>query len=98
MACLFRQAKMTPTPSLRVKVLPEGLTATSATMAALTAWEGIDRIVVTDQHAFFYLNEVAVYCILPRRAFADESEFETFVASARTYHDAAKLRSTAKPL
>jgi hypothetical protein len=36
--------------------------------------------------------------ILPRRVFADERDFQEFVASARSYQEAAKLSSAARQL
>jgi hypothetical protein len=93
-ASAFRRARF-PATSLSLEVRPEGLAVATETTASLTTWEGIDRIVVTDSHAFFYLNWTAAH-ILPRRAFADEREFEEFVDSARSYYEASKLRSAAK--
>jgi hypothetical protein len=82
---------------MSLEVRPEGLAVTTETTASLTIWEGIDRIVVSDAHAFFYHKNVATH-ILPRRVFADERDFEEFVESARSYLEAAKLRSEAKRL
>jgi hypothetical protein len=92
----FRRARL-PVTSMSLEVRPEGLAVTTATTASLTIWEGIDRIVVSDTHAFFYLNNVAAH-ILPRRVFADERGFEEFVESARSYLEAAKRSSEAKQL
>jgi hypothetical protein len=97
LTALFLRRADIPTKSQCLAVRPEGLTVTTETTASLTAWEGVDRIVVTDTHAFFYLNKVAAH-ILPRRAFADESGFEKFVETVRTYREAAKLRSAANEL
>ena len=96
MAGIFRRARI-PATSMSLEVRPEGLAVTTRTTAYLTIWEGIDRIVVSDTHAFFYLNNVAAH-ILPRRVFADERDFEEFVESARSYQEAAKLSSEAKQL
>ena len=87
----LRRAGVRP-ETMSLEVRPEGLAVTTATRSSLTTWEGIDRIVVTKTHAFFYLNKVAAL-ILPRRAFADEQEFEKFVETARGYYDAAKVSS-----
>src|SRR5215471_11954142 len=65
MAIFIRRANI-PTQSQRLAIGPYGLTMATKTTASLTAWEGIDRIVVTD-YAFFYFNEVAAH-VLPRRA------------------------------
>ena len=91
MARIFRRARL-PGTSMSLEVRPEGLAVTTGTTASLTIWESIDRIAVSDAHAFFYLNNVATH-ILPRRVFADERDFELFVKSARSRLEAAKLRS-----
>jgi hypothetical protein len=96
MAGVFQRARI-PATGMSLEVRPEGLALTTGTTASLTTWEGIDRIVVSDTHAFFYLNNVAVH-ILPRRVFADERDFEEFVESARSYQEAAKRSSEAKQL
>jgi hypothetical protein len=92
----LRRARI-PATSVSLEVRPEGLAVTTPTTASLTIWEGIDRIVVSDTHAFLYRNNVATH-ILPRRVFADERDFEDFVKSARSYQEGAKLRSEAKQL
>src|SRR5262245_55440460 len=76
-AAIFRRARL-PVTGMSLEVRPEGLAVTTGTTASLTSWEGIDRIVVSDTHAFFSRNNVATH-ILPRRAFADERDFEEFV-------------------
>jgi hypothetical protein len=97
MAGILRRARLIPVRSMSLEVRPEGLALTTGTTASLTIWEDIDRIAVGDTHAFFYLNNVAAL-ILPRRVFADGRDFEEFVKSARSYLEAAKLRSGARQL
>ena len=96
MAGIFRRARL-PAMSMSLEVRSEGLAVTTGTTASLTIWEGIDRIVVSDTHAFFYRNNMATH-ILPRRVFAEERDFEEFVESARGYLEAARLSSEAKQL
>jgi hypothetical protein len=96
MAGVFQRARI-PATSMSLEVRPEGLAVTTGTTASLTLWEGIDRIVVSDTQACFYLNNVGAH-LLPRRVFADERDFEEFVESARSYQEAAKLSSEAKQL
>jgi hypothetical protein len=96
MAGMFRRAR-TPGMNISLEARPEGLAVTTGATASLTAWEGVDRIVVSDTHAFFYVNNFAAH-ILPRRAFADEGGFDEFVESARSYQEAAKVSSEAKQL
>jgi hypothetical protein len=86
-----------PVTSMSLEVRPDGLAVKTETTATLTIWEGIDRIAVSGTHAFFYRNDVATY-ILPRRAFADERDFDEFVESARSYLETAKRRSGAEQL
>jgi hypothetical protein len=95
-AGILRRARI-PATSMSLEVRPEGLAVTTPTTASLTVWEGIDRLVVSDTHAFFYRNDVATH-ILPRRVFADERDFDEFVASARGYLEAAKRSWEAKQL
>ena len=96
MAGIFRRVRI-PVTSMSLEVRPEGLAVTTPTTASLTLWEGIDRIVVSDTHAFFYRSNVPTH-ILPRRVFAEERDFEEFVESARGYLEAARLSSEAKQL
>src|SRR5262249_36026251 len=96
LAGAFRRARI-PATSIGLEVRPEGLAGTTENTASLTLWEGIDRIVVSDTHAFFYLNNVSAH-ILPRRVFAGERDFEELVESARSYQEAAKLSCEAKQL
>jgi hypothetical protein len=87
LALLFDPFRGIPVTSQSLEIRPEGLAATTERESSLTTWERIDRIVATDTHAF-----LGPY-ILPRRAFANEREFEDFVESARSYHEVAKLGS-----
>ena len=96
MAGAFRRARL-PVSSMSLEVRPEGLAVTTETTASLTIWEGIDRIVVSDTHAFFYRNNVPTH-ILPRSVFADERDFEEFVGTARSCLEAAIRRSEARQL
>ena len=53
-AGIFRRLRLIPFKSMSLEVRPEGLALTKGTTAALTIWESIDRIAVSDAHAFFY--------------------------------------------
>jgi hypothetical protein len=90
---VFRRGDRLLPTCLSLEARPEGLSIVSKNTASLITWEGINRIVVTSTHVFFY--SAAVY-ILPRRAFEDEREFEEFVESARIYHEAGKLMSATR--
>jgi hypothetical protein len=53
-------------------------------------WKGIDKIVTTREHAFFYFTTQLAF-ILPRRAFPDDQAFNDFVETARRYRHMASV-------
>lgn len=68
----------------RVTISSEGITESGEHGQTSTAWRAVERVSVTDEHAYIYTNALAAV-IVPRRAFAGPSQFEEFVrlASAR---------------
>lgn len=50
-----------------------------------TVWRAVERVVRTDNYLFIYLNALAAI-IVPRRAFTDVADFETFGNAARGFH------------
>jgi hypothetical protein len=53
----------------------------------VTSWTALDRIEMTDQHAFLFERHWAI--ILPRRAFLNDSDFQEFVDLAVRLRHAA---------
>jgi hypothetical protein len=53
-------------------------------------WTEIEKIAVTDHHAFFFFGPRGTY-VLPRRAFADADAFFNFVDTAQRYYEGAKV-------
>ena len=41
-------------------------------------WSSVERIVVTDRHAFIYTSTIEAF-ILPKRAFEDETHCQEFI-------------------
>jgi hypothetical protein len=74
--------------SQRVAISPEGLTSTSSLSSGLVNWAALEKIVVTDDHAFFFTTTHSAQ-IVPKRAFPDGRTFHEFVETARSYHQAA---------
>lgn len=72
----------------RVTLAPEGLSEVSGQGTTMTPWPVVERIVVSPDHAFIYINALAAV-IVPRRAFANEADFDAFVATARRYQEQA---------
>jgi len=105
--CLFRHRLIARSVRLMLKegqnakilcnqqltITPETLSQTTEFSSAVTQWAAIEKIAVTKDHAFFYLNTRMAY-ILPQGAFANEWEFKEFVETARRYHEEA-IRSKA---
>jgi hypothetical protein len=71
--------------NITMAIAKEWLSYSNAMAQTKRRWEDIDKIAVTDDHAFFFTGSGNV-CILPCRAFASTVEFLQFVNTARTYH------------
>jgi hypothetical protein len=74
----------------RLTLKPEGLTEATEVSENTTAWSGVERISVSEEHAFIYVNALAAITV-PRRAFPSETEFNAFVSAA------TDLRAKATP-
>jgi len=77
----------------RLKLTPEALIISSAAAETTTRWEGIERITVTHDYAFFFNSQNSAF-LLPRRAFANEQDFLAFVEAAQRYQEAARAAKT----
>ena len=71
-----------------LQITPERLTQSSDDALSTNLWPAIEKIDVTEDHAFFYLTPMAAI-VLPKRCFSDEHAFHDFVETARGYHRAA---------
>jgi len=72
----------------RVTISAEGVAESGEFRQSLTSWRAVERVAVSDQHAYIYTNAMAAI-IIPRRAFAGPAEFEEFVRTATEYHQRA---------
>jgi YcxB-like protein len=70
---------------MTVSMTPEELVSHSMWGTNTVGWERVEEIVVTEDHAFFFLGERSAL-ILPKRPLQEE-EFEEFVELARQYHE-----------
>lgn len=75
-------------------ITPEALAASDSSAAETILWHAIERVIEQRDHAFFYISATHAH-ILPKRAFAEERQFEEFVKTARRYH--AEARRFVKP-
>jgi hypothetical protein len=75
----------------RLSVTPEALTQASELATGTYQWTAVEKIVVTDDHAFIYTTTWTA-AILPKRAFANPEDFKSFVDIARRYQEAAVPR------
>jgi YcxB-like protein len=73
----------------RTRITPEGISNDSDHTGHTADWANVERIDVTDDYAFIYLSGGNYPCILPRRAFARDRDFDEFVATAKCFRDNA---------
>lgn len=62
----------------RLSLTPDGVVVRSAYQETATRWEGVDRIVPAPGHVFIFTCPTCAH-IVPRRAFADERQYRTFL-------------------
>jgi hypothetical protein len=67
----------------------EGVTNRTEDATTTVMWTGIVRIAQTDDYAFFYYSPTRAF-LVPRRPFATDQDFKTFVETARSYRRAAR--------
>jgi hypothetical protein len=61
-----------------LSIEPEGLRESKSTGDSMRIWSAVEKVLVTDTHAFIYLSAVEAY-LLPRRAFKTSDAFQEFV-------------------
>jgi hypothetical protein len=67
---------------------PDWIRASNPLVESAHRWTDIDKIAVTDHHAFFFFETTKAY-VLPRRAFADSARWFLFLEKARSYFEGA---------
>jgi hypothetical protein len=70
-------------------VAPDGLHWSSHCGEGRVAWHAILRIVETKAHIFLYVDR-AIAHVVPKRSFLSEAAAVEFIATARSYMDAAR--------
>src|SRR5262249_54858053 len=75
-----------------ISITPEALLYSSEHNKEKTAWLGLQRIVVTDEHIFFFIMSQAGHAI-PRRAFASDEAFHEFAETAQRYKEEANEKA-----
>ena len=73
----------------QITLEPEAITSYGDLGVLVRRWDAVEEIVVTDEHAFFYVLEAGAI-ILPKRAFGDPDAFGEFVESAHRLLNAAR--------
>ncbi len=72
----------------RVAIDRDAISVVSEYFERKTRWPAVEKVVETGDYLFIYLSSVQAE-IVPRRAFADESRFRSFVEAAKRYYRAA---------
>jgi hypothetical protein len=73
----------------RLTISPQELLCETETITSHIAWKGVQRIPMTDDHAFIYISKGEAL-VLPRHAFEDQRDFEAFVETARQFQEEAR--------
>jgi hypothetical protein len=73
----------------RLTFSADQLTSTGLTSSVTIQWHGVREIVEYGEYGFFFTAEREAV-ILPKRAFADEWQFQEFLDTARRYHVEAR--------
>lgn len=72
----------------RVTISSESVSESGEHGQTSTTWRAVERVAATDERAYIYTNALAAI-VVPCRAFADSSQFEEFVRTARGHHENA---------
>jgi hypothetical protein len=67
---------------------PEDIAAVSDNVDARLNWGGVEKLESDKEHFYIYLSAVSAL-IIPKRAFADENEFQKFIAAVQAYYSSA---------
>lgn len=74
----------------RTTISPERVTRVGEFGQTSVVWSAVEKVVLTDDYAYIYISAVSAI-IIPRRAFADSSEFGKFVRTAGEFQEKARL-------
>jgi len=74
---------------LYLKLTPEELIQSNDLTKNATRWEAVEKVSIRRDHGFIYFSGGSAL-IVPKRAFADESAFEQFMQTAKSYRESAK--------
>ncbi len=66
----------------RLTLTGDGFIDASPYVESRVRWEAVERVEITDEHAFVYIGSLRA-CVIPRRAFPDEATFYRFVETVR---------------
>jgi hypothetical protein len=73
----------------RLSITPESLNGATAFGESVTKWTAVEKIVVVEEYAYIHTGAMSAF-IIPKRAFADDRAFQTFVETAERYrHEAS---------
>lgn len=73
-----------------VTVNEEGLIEKLENTESIVKWSGVEKIVSTDSHYYIYLSSISA-CIIPKRAFEDESVEEKFYEFVSTMINESRM-------
>jgi hypothetical protein len=79
----------------RLIISPDGIREVLNVGEPMRRWKAVEKIGVTDDHAFFYITALSAF-VLPRRGCSDELHFQQFVRSAQMWMAEAQASGPAE--
>jgi hypothetical protein len=70
----------------------DGVRQKSPSAESFIRWSSIEKVALTDTHLFLYGSAVSAFAI-PRRAFADDVQWNEFASLAQRYHADSRQQS-----
>lgn len=72
----------------RISIAPEQVVMWSPEIVTTALWSTVERIDSSEHAAYFYLSALSAF-VVPRRAFHNAAEFDSFVEMAESYRQGA---------
>jgi len=85
----YLPGKNSVTGNHEITITPELIKSVGEMGEDIIRWDVIDNVVATEQHLFLTFHISTQAYIIPRRAFENDTGFDKFAETARTYHQAA---------
>lgn len=66
-----------------IELLEDGIVTTNSFSESKTKWDGIEKIIESEEHIFIYVGVASAF-IIPKRAFLDNKGIDEFLTTLRS--------------